>query len=135
MNDSEDPAVTRVRKRRFAYRTKEKRDRHADVQARHRAKLHNDGAPSRADIATVALGVLLLVCKTYPHDKDLQTMRNMIENELGEAGFGKDQIKSRLDRMIADCDLDLAMPRVVRTVATAPGAAVARHCRSPSDQT
>ena len=104
MNDTEDPAVTRARKERFHYRTQAKRDRHADAQARHRAKLRSNCAPSRADIAAVALGVLLLVCKTYPHDKDAQTMRNMIENELGEAGFDKDQIKSRLDRMITDCD-------------------------------
>ncbi len=114
MNDTEDPAVTRARKERFHYRTQAKRDRHADAQARHRAKLRSNCAPSRADIAAVALGVLLLVCKTYPHDKDAQTMRNMIENELGEAGFDKDQIKSQLDRMITDCDLDLAKWRACR---------------------
>jgi hypothetical protein len=114
MNDTEDPAVTRARHGRFHYRTQAKRDRHADAQAKHRAKLHRNRAPSRADIAAAALGVLLLVCKTYPHDKQVQTMRAMIENELAEAGFGKDQIKSRLDRMIDNCDRDRVRSREYR---------------------
>jgi hypothetical protein len=107
MSNTEDDAVTRARAGRHQYRAQAKRDRHADAQARHREKLRKSATPSRADFATVALGVLLLVCKTYPHDKNVRTMRDMIENELEKAGFDKLQIKSRLDRLVLNCDFDL----------------------------
>jgi hypothetical protein len=115
MSDTEDdPNVVRVRAGRYSYRSQAKRDRHADAQAKHRAKLRKIAAPGRSEIATVALSVLLLVSKKYPRDENVLIIRSMIENELAAVGFSRDQISARLDQMIARCDRDLAKWREYR---------------------
>jgi hypothetical protein len=114
MNDTVDLAVSSIRHKRFHTRSQAKRDKHADAQAKHRAKLRDNGAPSRADIAAVTLAVVLLICKTYPRDRDVKIIRDMIELELRKAEFDDGQIKLRLDRMVDNCDRDLARWRECR---------------------
>lgn len=71
-------------------------------------------APSRAGIATVGLGVLLLVFKTYPDSRKVRTIRAMIEHELRLAHFDANETAARLDRMIEQCDRDLPKWRACR---------------------
>lgn len=114
MSDTEDPEVIRVRAGRYHYRSEAKRDRHANAQARHRAKLRKIAAPARTEIATAALSVLLLVSKKYPRDQNMLIIRSMIVSELAAAGFCREESSARLDRMIARCDHDLAKWREYR---------------------
>jgi hypothetical protein len=80
---------------------------HADAQLKHRRSLEAKRAPSRADYATVVLGLFLQALSKPERHPIIQLMNGAVEQELELANFDRDQIRIRLDRMCEDCKNDL----------------------------
>ena len=85
----------------------EKRAKHATVQAKYRARLARNRAPTRMDFAVVALGVVLQAIEARPEHRFVRLLGEAIEAELVAADFDREQIRIRLGRMLEDCDQDL----------------------------
>jgi hypothetical protein len=110
----EDALFRAIQRGRNTERATEKRDKHADHQLQYRQRLERKRAPTRADIAVVTLGVLLLSLKHHPHNRAIRVLRDAVEHELDLAGFDRGQVLIRLDRMIDKCDADLENWRMGR---------------------
>jgi hypothetical protein len=80
---------------------------HANAQLKYRRGLTAKRAPSRVDYATVVLGFFLLALSQPDRHPLIQLMNEAVEKELELAGFDRDQIRIRLDRMCEDCENDL----------------------------
>jgi hypothetical protein len=85
----------------------EKRAKHATVQAKYRAKLALNRAPTRMDFAIVTLGVVLRAIEKNSEHGFVRLLREAIEQELVAADFDQEQVRIRLGRMVEDCSQDL----------------------------
>jgi hypothetical protein len=96
-----------IQRRRNKAEQVRERATHANAQLKHRRGLEAKRAPSRADYATVVLGHFLLALSQPERHPLIQLMNEAVEKELELAGFDRDQIRIRLDRMCEDCENDL----------------------------
>jgi hypothetical protein len=106
--DDEEVQLTRhLEQLRQTKKQIEKREKHANVQAKYRARLQKNAAPTRTDFAIVTLGVVLRSIDREPEHPLVQLLRTTIECELVDAGFDREQIRVRLGRMLEDCQGDI----------------------------
>jgi hypothetical protein len=107
--DDEEVQLTRhLEQLRQTKRQIEKREKHANVQAKYRARLEKNSAPTRMDFAIVTLGIVLRSIDREPEHHLIQLLRTTIECELVDAGFDREQIRVRLGRMLDNCEGDIA---------------------------
>jgi hypothetical protein len=114
VTNTDDMLFREIERNRMSQRATRKREKHANEQLRYRERLKHKGAPTRADIAVVVLGVLLLALKHRRHDRVIRLLLKMVKHELALAGFDPEQVLLRIERMIENCDLDLPNWREAR---------------------
>jgi hypothetical protein len=102
-----DEILRDIQRRRNKAEQVRERATHANAQLKHGRGLEAKRAPSRADYATVVLGHFLLALSQPERHPLIQLMNEAVEKELELAGFDRDQIRIRLDRMCEDYENDL----------------------------
>jgi hypothetical protein len=110
-----DEILRGIQRRRNQAEQVRERATHANAQLKHRQALAAKRAPVRADYATVVLGHFLLALSQPQRHPMIQLMNDAVEKELELAGFDRDQIRIRLDRMCEGCENDLPEWRRRRT--------------------
>lgn len=98
-------------------RRRARMDRHIERQSRYEAKLKEKKAPKRADVAAVALDLVLGVIEQHPQTKQAHMARSVIIDELVAAGFSKIQCQIRLDDMCERLEKHRAWRRHLRQLA------------------
>jgi hypothetical protein len=85
--DDEEVQLTRhLEQLRQTKKQIEKREKHANVQAKYRARLQKNAAPTRTDFAIVTLGVVLRSIDREPEHPLVQLLRTTIECEMRTSG-------------------------------------------------
>jgi hypothetical protein len=102
-----DEVLRDLQRRRNTSEQVRERQKHADAQLKYRMGLEGKRAPTRADFATVVLGIFLQAYSQPVRNRFIQKLAMAIEQQLELAGFDRDQIRIRLDRMCENCEDDL----------------------------
>jgi hypothetical protein len=102
-----DEILREMQRRRNKSEQVRERAQHANAQLKHRRTLEAKRAPVRADYATVVLGYFLLALSQPKMHPIIRLMNEAVEKQLELAGFDRDQIRIRLNRMCEDCENDL----------------------------